>query len=654
MKRLFKISIALALGLTGWPATVNAATKCQIVNNKLVTCLPMSECFATPCLSGTQCVEPPAGGVMVAQCLAVLEPVSCANAYALKVVAIVHGKPTAISQACPQYAPYCVDGACVIQEPTCLDSDTSQLQAGVYPPKLATNDVSWGTLGFAKSGNEIAGYDTCKGSTYLLEHICLKTTKNGVSTTIHDETYFDCAAQGMQCVNGICVPKPPKDLCPTVEGVQTTFLYDTNGDRVPDSCVEPRPRVVDKCPDIDGVQSEFLFDLDNDGKSDSCVPVDANVCTDPNVEANYPDASIYAYGDNLHLGFCVPGQAKQVLHIICNENGSWEVDMTPCEYDFSCNKGACALCSDSDGGKNFEAYGIVVAKNANGTMKFSEDSCGYKGIYEYYCTSDGKDLYEFKQCKDTEKCEQPIMNGVPQAPKCVPNPNYCVPAPLTCSDTDGGVNWDVLGTVVTKDSCGKSSINQDTCSSSQLIIIERTCNGDNEAVSISKNCAVDEYCVVDPAKGGQCIKGTQPTCKDSDGGINWDIQGTIMASNVMGMSSTINDLCAGAQQMHEYYCEKNGTVGIEVKLCKDDEKCVQDIVDGVLQAPKCVLDKTCTDSDEANAAETFGTVYDKLNVPYPDYCEDNAVYQFKCGPDDLKKEVPPIPCANGCENGKCL
>ena len=116
--------------------------------------------------------------------------------------------------------------------------------------------------------------------------------------TYKGQTYsqnWDANGQAIYA-NG-CRPKPPVDVCPNIDGVQTTvppgLIKDANG-----KCVPPP---VDVCPNIEGIQTTVPPGLIKDANG-KCVPPPTDVCPNiPGVQTTIPPGLVKD-----HRGKCVP------------------------------------------------------------------------------------------------------------------------------------------------------------------------------------------------------------------------------------------------------------------------------------------------------------------------------------------------------------
>lgn len=618
-----------------------------------------------------------------AQCLAVdMKGVQCKDAYHLAVpVPDVAGVPMEFSVACSigtTANKYCSGGGlCVTDPPSCVDSDNSKLaNPAVAAIGLALTDKSWSTFGNTYDGNVsfgggALGTDSCKNAQWLVEKACEQkwdAVKKVVTYTAVD-ILVDCHSKKMGCEKskGICVA----DLCPTVPGNQIDYPhYFTQvipgGAQTVGSC---EPPAADKCPTVAGDQAGFLYDANGDGVKDSCYPLDEKLCSDPDPAKTYPDATIYAYGKELHLGLCtdpLTDGTAQVLHVICDEAGKVTTDITSCQKKMPCEQGKCGTCFDSDGGINWEKPGDVwEVDEITGGYWVHPDGCN--GIYEMmerYCYN-GEAHPVFQTCPEGTLCESLLtwyeqlgqwLSGA--GPACKPGKEP------TCVDHDGGENWEIMSYADGTSIAGYKLEEKDKCSSCEKV--EAVCFPPNEVSTTVKPCPIDTACKenVSCPPGLPCTLvslscepfAVTPSCTDHDGGQDYNKLSYAESVDPFGTIKKVVDDCApGLLSMMEAVCEESycGKTKIEVAIpvftaCPPNTHC-EETQGGLSCVPNC------SDTDPLNEPHAPGLVTDAGKIAYPDFCENNVLKQYACDPATFTMvPVPPVTCAKGCVNGKCV
>lgn len=161
---------------------------------------------------------------------------------------------------------------------------------------------------------------------------------------------------------------------------------------------------------------------------------------------------------------------------------------------------------------------------------------------------------------------------------------------ITCSDTDGGLNYNVMGKAV--DYQGK--IYQDYC----IRDIDEKVNASTEVLEYSCQTSPgaegqvgsSRYTCSNGCKDGACVTPPSSACSDTDGGINYALKGTV--SNPSGLSNT--DFCGPVTSnqpnvVHEYFCS-GSTPNVTVYdcpsgVCKDgacqSQACGAPVCEGV-------------------------------------------------------------------------
>ena len=117
----------------------------------------------------------------------------------------------------------------------------------------------------------------------------------------------------------------------------------------------------------------------------------------------------------------------------------------------------------------------------------------------------------------------------------------CIMNSSACSDTDGGENIYVAGTVTVHTGLVSAEY-LDKCMDSSTVE-EYYCSGDGYATEIVK-CPAGYEC-----DGGAC---REPACTDTDNGVNIFIKGVVNKG-----ADSYPDYCTDAQNGIEYYCQDN-------------------------------------------------------------------------------------------------
>lgn len=194
-------------------------------------------------------------------------------------------------------------------------------------------------------------------------------------------------------------------------------------------------------------------------------------------------------------------------------------------------------CSDTDGGLNLDVKGRISGY-LNGNPFGVWDRCKqitYGGqqitiLEEYHCDGNTAERWY-------TDCNEYGMTGSCQDGICV----FDTPVNDTCTDTDGGQDVFVFGTVSGMVN-GTNYTYSDSCSGDYLL--EQYCDGNYRAVSVN----VCYY----GCENGACVADDQFYCSDSDGGINLNETGTVTGFN--GTNYTHTDSCISPTGVLEHYC----------------------------------------------------------------------------------------------------
>ncbi len=217
----------------------------------------------------------------------------------------------------------------------------------------------------------------------------------------------------------------------------------------------------------------------------------------------------------------------------------------------------------------------------------------------------------------------------------------------TCTDSDRGLNYFIYGT--TTDSLGTVS---DGCSTlNDNVLTEYYCseNSKSHVNYICPNGCSNGACV-------QTTNQTNPTCMETDGGINYNVKGNI--TYVYGYLSTIpndkafvQDYCSNSTQLQEVYCliDSSGMINFGWTGMKCPNGCSNGACIGEVEN-----NNFCTDSDGGLNYFIYGTTTDSLGT-VSDGCStlnDNVLTEYYCS-ENSKSHVNYI-CPNGCSNGACI
>lgn len=122
----------------------------------------------------------------------------------------------------------------------------------------------------------------------------------------------------------------------------------------------------------------------------------------------------------------------------CKEEG----EKQPILPEFEKNK----TCTDSDNGKNYNLKGSVVEYEDSLLLRTETDYCkDNQTLVEVYC-SEGSLTSEEYNCLNGNECKDGICAII--IPSAIPQPQPPTPIPSTCSDSDGGIDYNVAGTSI--------------------------------------------------------------------------------------------------------------------------------------------------------------------------------------------------------------
>ncbi len=392
----------------------------------------------------------------------------------------------------------CSNGRCASM--LCKDSDGAPLNFTTY----GVVDVE------QPDGTTSSIPDKCVNQRELSEGACFDDS--------YKENKVNCCDFGMVCTSGKCeYPSVSgvdldsvckEDLCKDVEGFQAEYLFDLDpAIPGPDSCTpfsgnvcsEPDPE--DSYPDGnfyshngnlhigfcmgEGKIFHTICTTNSDGSTSlvsditeciggmPCEKGECKMCTEtdggmnPEVYgeltvllsggfASSENDSCVLSGSHLIETSC-EGDTFKKTYIPCDEGSSCKKETVDGITTIGCVEGWELSCVDTDGGINYDVYGEVTYVTPNGEEKTDADRCSPNAQLMYEMSCDGN-AYKIggKVCPAGTACERITENGTTTI--------GCFPIDgMSCSDTDGGENYDSFGTITYVLPDGEEHIEPDSC-----------------------------------------------------------------------------------------------------------------------------------------------------------------------------------------------
>ena len=252
----------------------------------------------------------------------------------------------------------------------------------------------------------------------------------------------------------------------------------------------------------------------------------------------------------------------------CSGTSSLSINYT-CPYGCSgqiCNAAPGDSCEDTDGGQIYNISG-TVSGNAGGSPYSFADSClNATTLTEFFCSEASSQSINYT-------CPFGCFN------------KKCNPAPAdSCTDSDGGNNYNVLGNV-SGNASGSPYLYTDECTDGTHLR-EYNCTGNSQTSTI--------YTCPDICQGGICTTSAVPdSCDDSDGGKVYTIKGNV-TGNASGTPYTYYDTCTDATNLKEYNCS-----GVAPTFVTN--ACTYGCSSGQCNAaPSCTGTLTCSGLSQAN------------------------------------------------------
>ncbi len=521
----------------------------------------------------------------------------------------------------------CENGACVTPPVNnCVDSDGGD------------NPDVYGTLsGTDVWGNVIDQPDQCGSGTATINEVFEKVC----TETSHTYTQHQCENG---CENGACVT-PPVNNCVDSDGGDNPDVYGTL------SGTDVWGNVIDQ-PDQCGSGTATINE------------VFEKVCTE--TSHTYTQHQCENGCEN---GACVEATEQQVCgnNVVdenegCDDGNTNNGDGCTDDCVIEVDKG----CWETDTGVEGTYTGYYYDYYGNDySYDYSYDNyCYYynwNGIYYYYDYYCYENTYDGRWYATATAKECP--SGCEDGTGCVDVETF---EPY-CEDPDGADEFTFSKTTAVN-KFGEETVIEDACYSytdDYHYVIEGYCY--NEDTAYTQYIYCDGVC-----ENGVCIKGTEPTCEDSDNTNIYAPQessfelGEVTGINKAGEMYTKVDECYdsyGYEYIIEQYCSDNDVPYTTYVYCNGGCE------NGVCIEPE--WEQSCEDSDETddNAGKdiyTAGTVagldYYGREFEYPDYCYYNSYYGINYVVDYYCAESASYgpyattyydACPEGCTDGAC-
>jgi hypothetical protein len=343
-------------------------------------------------------------------------------------------------------------------------------------------------------------------------------------------------------------------------------------------------------------------------------------------------------------GLSSTGSGK-VAEYFCKTGTIPAVSMIPCGPGETCEDGACTGgldCTDTDGGEIYLVFGQIHGWDSFAHQyKTYDDICvDNDQIIENYCVYTGEIESNTVVCQNG--CSEGVCIDVAQGGSAG-----------SCTDTDGGINAAVKGSIQgPNNQYGVSLWNfTDMCTMVNMgndvmihIAVEGYCNTEGEAYTTWVECP-------NGCTDGSCnaVQGATG-CTDTDGGKIYSVYGTVSGTHYGVNGWTHPDSCLttndGKEYVQEGYCE-NGQALYENVYCPD----------GCLGG-KCINSTPvpCIDSDGGMNFAVYGVTsnasWSQNDSCFVAYNGQVILEERLCDGNNIVEVT--TQCMNGCVGGACV
>ncbi|MGV8162873.1 MAG: hypothetical protein ACP5N2_06100 [Candidatus Nanoarchaeia archaeon] len=484
--------------------------------------------------------------------------------------------------------------------------------------------------------------DECKTSTSVTEYAC--KGKIPMSYTLN-------CPLGASCQNGVCAQGQMQD-CTDPDGGKN---YLTQGSatgmnpitgvpiNLPDACVSDTDDLLEGyCLNNVPTYTRVTCPMGCDGSNGRCFQTMTCTESDNRKDFNLAGATtgVLTGIQSTQFDYCY--NSTHVNEFFCLET-NYPSYMSGAQY--ACPQGFCAYgrcggttpptCTDSDN-VDGSVKGTVTI---NGQNVYS-DYCVKSGaaVREGTCGAQGKLVTQVINCEEGVTCEYGACGGIPHV----------------CTDTDGGVNGFVQGSV----SINGLNVHTDSCSAG--VILEGSCGESNTLVTQSVSCSAG-------CDAGACLSSNYgdsfvvegDIAKTFDGSIEntvsnqLTIQSEQTQTNQVSVSSLNRNTSAGSNGSGMMYANQVSAPSLIRNISGGGNG------SGMMYAPNPGgnIPVACYDSDGLNKY-TFGYVYgNNLSSSFnlTDYCYSSSIVMEQyCS---IGKPVSGLySCGVGynCTGGRCL
>ncbi|MEK6933907.1 MAG: hypothetical protein AABW75_03460 [Nanoarchaeota archaeon] len=299
-----------------------------------------------------------------------------------------------------------------------------------------------------------------------------------------------------------------------------------------------------------------------------------------------------------------------------------------------CSNGTCIAnnsiqCIDSDSGINYYELGTTT-KDASSY----KDYCGLQNstthyIFEYYCDANQNINNKLYSCPNNCLVDQITSIGA------------CVDISTPCTDTDGGINYNLKGTAK------KGNVNYvDKCINAFSVarVYESYCNSSGMIIQTSVATCPNNLC-----GDGVCAGQQSNSCTDTDGGINSIRNGTVYGINSatnepFSYSDSCTEITYAPTTATEYYCS-NGNPTSETVTC--NYGCKNNACNEFASRINC------TDSDGGINYNLKGTASTGITLG-SDFCVSaSTLKEAYCFNQTTIKGID-YNCSVSCSSGACI